>query len=661
MKIEYFLDLDYDSLIKILIEDKELSRKLLVNDNIKKKIINSPRKYDFIWLIQNHNVNFFPELLSGNGVEILKKTDDFVDKMNGILTSGNPSVSSLFYNDSFTKLVIDNISKLKDYLYGISGSAICKMLEYIKNNNLDTNMLDIIGHASSKVQEQVVRKFTFPSSILNSIMLNLDSGALEYLLNNDLRISTLNDLSFDKLFYIFSKGIHVPNALLEEKDFKEKLVSILEPKDYRFLVNALEANNDVDFLEKERKNFYEKEIKSYNIDNGMLERFYLSYLEICDLIDNNKVSWDEVEKIMKRNVNSFEYSSSWFSFIEGIINSSSNKDNLMNFFRKESNFLLTNMIIDYHFEDVYYNFLLDTKQLYRFQKTEGRTLTDKDIEIYEKILNLDKLSYYEKLSLFEELKKVNSLEKYYDDYRKAKDKAFSMIKEKILNSNNISKYRDEALSGEYGVDIYVLDGEQFYALVKSLEISKNFPLSRLEAEHYNVDGSSYSLDGSDKLNTFEDPREYYNLLYEDFSINQVVHMYPVDSFSKYIRNGKADLGTDRVFGLFTPEEFVRKSPDYNEIIYSQKNNCKRDELNEQLDVPKLLAIYCYDYFTKNDIESANNLGVGIVLVKTKNYNVIKTDDQVKLHDTTMFLGNNLERGINYLKNINQDSMTGRRK
>ena len=95
------------------------------------------------------------------------------------------------------------------------------------------------------------------------------------------------------------------------------------------------------------------------------------------------------------------------------------------------------MIIDYHFEDIYYNFLIDLKELSNFQQTKGKTLNDGDIKIYNNLLNLDNLSYNEKLTLFEQLKTKNPLEKYYDDFRTAKNKAYSMVKEQMLNFDNM--------------------------------------------------------------------------------------------------------------------------------------------------------------------------------------------------------------------------------
>ena len=137
-------------------------------------------------------------------------------------------------------------------------------------------------------------------------------------------------------------------------------------------------------------------------------------------------------------------------------------------------------------------------------------------------------------------------------------------------------------------------------------------------------------------------------------------MYPVDSFSKYIRDINHD--TSRVFELYTPEQFVTKSPDYDEILMAQKkeNQHKDDELNSQLKLPTPLAIYCYDSIYETDIESAKETGLDIVVVLTKCYSREQNENQITINDTTGSV-DGYKKGLNYIQNISQDAMHGRRK
>lgn len=155
--------------------------------------------------------------------------------------------------------------------------------------------------------------------------------------------------------------------------------------------------------------------------------------------------------------------------------------------------------------------------------------------------------------------------------------------------------------------------------------------------HSYKDAGSFSIDASNKLNTFKDPRSNYNLIFNGFNVDQVVHMFPVDSFSGYEREKQA---TDRIIELLTPEEFTGRSRNYNEVIISQKNEIKPSDMDNRLPLPKPFAIYCYDEIGPNDIESAKKLGIGIVVVNTKKYNVEKKDSQISMFETMSLVKNN---------------------
>lgn len=60
------------------------------------------------------------------------------------------------------------------------------------------------------------------------------------------------------------------------------------------------------------------------------------------------------------------------------------------------------------------------------------------------------------------------------------------------------------------------------------------------------------------------------------------------------------------------------------MVVAQPNESKTDEFNSKLEILKPFAIYCYDNVCGNDILSAKNLGLGIVLVRTSKYDVDKS-------------------------------------
>ena len=70
----------------------------------------------------------------------------------------------------------------------------------------------------------------------------------------------------------------------------------------------------------------------------------------------------------------------------------------------------------------------------------------------------------------------------------------------------------------------------------------------------------------------------------------------------------------------------------------------------------MLGIYCYDEFNEMDIESAKNLGIGIVVVKTKSYDTINAN-QDHLEQLKMAISSRKE----YITDIRSNDMSKRRR
>ena len=188
----------------------------------------------------------------------------------------------------------------------------------------------------------------------------------------------------------------------------------------------------------------------------------------------------------------------------------------------------------------------------------------------------------------------------------------------ILKKDNIGNFKNNELSNKYGVNVYTLEGTPFYALVKSVGTLKGEILSEVKL-HSRKDGGSFSIDSGYKLNTFNKPNYTYNLAYDGFSSEQVVHAFTEDSYSNYDRNSEDT--TPKINKIMMPYEFVTESPYYNELVISQVNEKKTTEMDDKIPMLKPFAIYCYDEICANDIESAKRLGLDIILINTKKYNV----------------------------------------
>lgn len=657
--IEHLLSLDYDYLKQLILNKEPFMLEALKDIRVKEKLINCNDKYDLIRLVQDIPDEYANQLFDDEGIKILSQTPEIINKMNGILTSSKKYVNKMLEKPEFCQIIVDYFGDLKSYLYGLDEKGALNLIKYIQEKEPD-KLKQTLVYLSRKTQEKVVKEVKLPTDILIFCIVQLGPKATEYLVNNDIRITSLKDYSFDQLYNIFSKEFCLKPSLLEDKIFLKKIVSMSSVKDYRFLINELAKANDISDIEKLRKDYYTSEIISYNPEFKMLERHCTFYKKMCNLIDNDNVSYAKFKDILEECFNFLGTGQEKLDVGEKIWNYvySKNKEDLKKFLQDESNLQMSNMIIDYHFEDIPYNFFLDVNQLCHFQEKEGRTLTDNELSIYQRLLKIDSLSFEEKIILHQELSQEDWISKNYDVFRKAKDKASTLIKEQMLNDTNIMNYCNLQLTQETGVPIYELSGQEYFALVKSIGISKDIILTRSKICYF-VDGSSFSLDGSKKLSTYENPREYYNLIYSDFPIDQVIHMYPVDSFSKYDRSNPRKA-TNRVYELYTPTEMLEKSSDYNEIIIAQKNEKKHDELNEKLQNPQILGIYCYDEITPNDIASAKNLGVGIVVVRTKAYN-IQSDNRLRMVETlSSAFGQRYAENIDYLTDVSKNDMINRR-
>ena len=655
--VEHIINWKLESIRNLVTVKPEFAKEVLGDSRIKNKFIFNENKYELIWLVQSAPDDGLLVFFDEEGISLLKASDNLIDKMNAILTCGKEYVNTLLTKDSFCAIIVDNYRALDVFLSSLMTTGSINFAKYIKDNKPELLNNTILSFSSS-AQKEVIKELDLPVSIKREILPSLSKKAIEYILDEDVGTIHLVDYRFIVLYHMICSGCEIPQSHLMEKEFLDKITTISSVKDYRFFINALGKNNDVDLLEQKRREYYETEIKSYNPTTKMLKRYYDFYLELCQMMEEEKFC-DEL--ITKKFFNFYGTSIDEWNILTKVNELLSNKDKqgLEQFLINESNFQLSNMIIDYHFKEVPYNFFVDVKQLLHFQEGKDRTISDEYLKMYQQLINVDNLGYDEKLSLHQRLSQDNFEEIHYDVFRETKDKIASLIKQKMLTFDSVKKFQNSELSDKLGVPIYILDGDEFYAFVKATAINKN---QLLDPRYMvsTVDGGSYSLDGSKKLKTYIDPRTVYNLIFGDFPESQIVHMYTVDSYSKYSRT-YGGSATPRVYELYGPEEFVEKSLDYNEIVLAQKNVRRRDdELNESLDLPKLMGIYCYDEISENDVLSARELGIGIVLVKTNCYTV-KTENKRKMADTLVLgYGERYTAEVDYLNDISADDMINRR-
>lgn len=568
--------------------------------DIKNDIINNDSRHEITWFCQDKSVTseMIYNLLDDEGINILNNTRDKLSRVNGIISCGK-DISNLFDNEVFLSLLIE----LDNYYFYFKEDEALKFIKYCINNKNE-----IVVRAFNKLNENAqiyVISNCDMSEFYYDLLVGSKLGCSKIIVD---KISSLENYKYDDLFDIFEKDMVIPNRLLS-MSFINKISTIYNVKAYRSLVNELGKNNDISNIEILRRKYYD-----YFLDN-------------CSDIYNNILSevksGNDISIVLNKYFNCF---GGYDSFLNNGFFDIDEK------LKKSLNYITSEIVVDYLFQDNAYNVFLDINELLKFS-TSVDFLSEDDKKIYSDIASLDDISVFDKKKILDNLKNKNMAHKFYDDFRLARSKMVELFNSSILNSDNIYRYENKELSNKYGVPIYEMNGNEFYVLVKAIEKRKDSILNPNDLYAY-CDGSSFSIDGGNKLSTFLDTNMYYNLAYNRIPDNQLVHVFEVDSFSNYYRNKNNNLpydrnGTDRINRLFTPKEIVDVSSSYNELIISQPNRMN-DEFNSKLERPVPFAIYCYDDISDHDILSSKATGLGIILVNTKKYDIDKFG-RVSLH------------------------------
>ena len=494
------------------------------------------------------------------------------------------------------------IDKLLDFLYTHDKASISKLF---KNRNICELVFNDLVNTYECWEPEY-----YQSCVKFIKLLDLDSllAFYSYIINNNLGyIDWMKYVSNDILLKVlqFSANKHCT-------------------RDYRHLMQIAEINVDTAMIEKTRKQYIDFELENFDAYGQMLSNYYNFFQT---LVKNNLLSLMKMEDIIKMKNNFYikipeNLGDDFYSAIQ-------NGDyiKLEELFKLISRIEISNLIIDYHFENQPFDVLVDIEEMLRYQKNGIKTIDNKNISLYLQVLNLDRNDVAEVLDLHKKMKLLDIKTMFYDDYRKTLDSQYQDITRSILNEKTIKKYKNPSLTQTYGVPIYYLNGDMFYALVKSLG-SHKFSIENGYFKN-SADFPSFSLTSNDKLSIFSEfeLEKSITLIFSSFNPSQIVFTYPCDvgCDPDYI-NGERP--THNVNKIYTKEELTNVLPSYNQIIYKNQSIDKDDELNNSLECPKVLGVYVYDEITPKELAFAKKYNLPIVLVNTKSYkkNVYKEID-----------------------------------
>lgn len=284
--------------------------------------------------------------------------------------------------------------------------------------------------------------------------------------------------------------------------------------------------------------------------------------------------------------------------------------------------LLSDLIIDYHFNKISYNVFLDIKELLRFQIEKWDFIPIENLKIYRDILKIDKLSNEEKINLHNSLIGKNIAEMFNNDLERAKERSKNEITNSILNHETIEKYEDKNLSNKYWVKIYNLDWQPFYALAKKIrrptfDWNLDYTLTKnLNRPDYAIT-RSFSLVWTECTHVWWDPW-LYTFIYEWLSSEQIMHVCDNDSSSWSSLDTEYWQRTEFVYFLWWPSELLSNTNEYNELLIKIKWKANTNENNRLNDI-RPFAMYTYK-ITEEVVNTAKKYGVWIALINENKYN-----------------------------------------
>lgn len=410
--IEYYLDRNLDEL-----KDIEVKREILYNEN----------HYIFVWFCQRASKEQLSALLDEEGITLLGGTERLTDKLNGLLTSGQEL--DLFENEKFCELVLDN-NGIK-YTQDLDQKAALDFARYVYENERE-RILELYKSYSADNQIAVLSNMVFDAEEKKVMFKQSKQNTAQFLLNEN--NIDLSDLEINDIESLANKKVIIPPSKITT-EFIKKISNIADVNRYRMLRNRLEEYNDVSQIETERKTTYERELATIGED-GLLEKFKLLK-----------------EKIESKEISEFEFfEGKNMGDLEGLVDTNTlykllKSKNLAEDIKKVNDYYLSNMVVDYFFQDVPTNVLKNMNSMLVYND-ENTFLSSQDKRVYEMFRDIDTLDAKHKIMMFEGLKSqnVDMVSKFYDDFSKSKETMVEQINDSILTEQNVGELYNKELS-----------------------------------------------------------------------------------------------------------------------------------------------------------------------------------------------------------------------
>lgn len=590
----------------------------------KREIINS-NKQDFLDFLYNDYNGEILNLLDDEGVEYLKKYSDITDRIIYILNYSN-YVDLLFNNQKFLDLFLStDISKYYASLKNLNNKTYDLIVNRCLELNKDIKLTgQLISYFNKDYQLKYIDMYDYPNDLIYEMLKRnpkiLGKKILEKynidLLSHNIPVGGLvaagKSLSFEDMTkrkgysYVNPSGeVFYLSSDLLNMDVAKKLWNELNVYEYRFLINDANYCGNPTNL-----NNYAKTKEEEFILNTDYPKIYQNIFDMLKKLSNLDSSSNEYRDIFRNLIRQIQIFPNEYTNLRMLI-FNGEFDEVINLITKSLDEKKSDYIIDYHFEENYYNVMYDLRELLEFYYAGNIDIPEDRLYLYQKIVNIDMLSSQEKIELHNELKQYNMMEIFYDDMTFARKKVREALKDYAMVKDELVKFKNEELSNEYGVDVYNINDNPFFAIVKSgIRFEDSLPV-----------GHSYSLVGNGCISVFGSLKNSNTYVYDASDLNpeQIVHIFPEDSYTLYQPFSFTEKATDRVEQLMMPDELLYNKRTYNEVLILEHGRTQTD-IDSRIPKLKRIALYCVDQITAKDVETAKIHNIGIMLINSKKYN-----------------------------------------
>lgn len=540
-------------------------RSLLTDDRVRRRFLRDDAHYPFVWLVQRLNGVELKYFIDSNYLTDILNNNRSADKINAIMSSCNSYATDILLDDRVISLILSLSSKFCAYLHNLDYRIGHKIIDYdIKNGTYHLNIL-----SNYKTSEQLkifnleyIVKLLEYDGLPDRFLVDINGKVIERLLDYEkFQSMFLNSTVYD-ISIMISNCLVIPKRFFNSTTLIDKYVK-LDTNRYRDYVNTLMSNNYefYEIVEKERLKYVDNKVNSIRDD-----------------------ILDEYTTIDKDNLfNNYDFKTA--SKLQNI-KDDSKLNEYLKYSTKEK---LLEMIIDVFFKDVPYNFLQNLKAIINYSKDNHKFIPH-NIDIYNTILSFNELSINDIINFFNKYKNKDLATAFYDDFRSCRNTAYEEINNGITKFDKSSNMYRKNKSKELGIDIYELNGEDFYLYVHSSK--SGFWVSNKET-------ICLSLISHDNINTIDNEEIIFG--FSKLKVDNIMHMYHSDMFSC-----NKD-GANKVHDIETKENLIKKTTSYNEILYKEEGDFKPD------------YIVCFDSINDKAVSIAHELNIPIVIINSKKY------------------------------------------